>query len=157
MSEIDYLTALGRTPSGLFIVTSAFEDRRAAFLGSFVQQASFSPLIFSAAVHPERYPYELMSRSKKFGLSLIGENDQILLKKFAKGHGPETDPISEVAFETVADVPLLKDGLGGAVFEIIAEAKPGDHVIVFGRVLDGRLYDAERKPWVHVRKSAKNY
>lgn len=157
MSEQDYLTALGRTPSGLFIVTSAANGRQAAFLGSFVQQASFSPLIFSVAVHPERYPYELMSQSKKFGLSLVGENDQILLKKFAKGHGPESDPISEVSFEVVEGVPLLKDALGGAVFEIIDESKPGDHVIVFGQVLAGRLYDAERKPWVHVRKSAKNY
>lgn len=151
------LAVLGKVPSGLFIVTAAREDKRAAFLGSFVQQASFEPVIFSIAVHPDRYPYSLISKSKRFALNVVPENDEILLKTFAKGHGPETDPISGVDHEYFQGMPLLKDAIGGAVFEVVSEIKPGDHAIVFGRALDGKIFHADKKPWVHVRKSAKNY
>lgn len=157
LNEQDVLAALGRTPSGLFIVTAAHEGRRAAFLGSFVQQASFAPVIFSVAIHPERYPYQIVHTAKKFALNIVPEGDQILMQKFAKGHGPESDPIAEVEHEIVAGVPLLKAALGGAVFDVVGETRPGDHVLVFGQAVDGRLYNADKKPWVHVRKSAKNY
>lgn len=155
--ESDFLAVLGKVPSGLFIVTAAHEGKRAAFLASFVQQASFEPLIFSVAVHPERLPYALITTSGKFALNIVSEIDSVLIKTFAKGHGPDTDPIATVTHEDVAGVPLLKDALGGAVFEVVHEARPGDHAIIFGKAIDGRLYRQDVKPWVHTRKSAKSY
>lgn len=155
--DMDFVQVLGRTPSGLFIVTAAHQNERAAYLASFVQQASFSPLIFSIACHPDRYPYRLIRESKKFGLSIIPEDDKILLKTFAKGHGPDEDLIATVDFQDVSTVPLLKDSLGGAVFEVVNEIKPGDHAIFYGNVLGGALFSTDTKPWVHVRKSALSY
>lgn len=156
-NDLNHLNAMGKTPSGLFIVTAKSGEKQAAFLGSFVQQASFDPLVFSVAVHPDRYPYTLMNESKKFGLTIIPEGDKTLLKTFAKGHGPDEDLIATVSHELVEDVPLLKDGLGGCVCEIVHEAKPGDHTIVFGKVIAGSYYQPEAKPWVHTRKSALSY
>lgn len=155
--DTDFVQALGRIPSGLFIVTAAHQNERAAYLASFVQQASFSPLIFSIACHPGRYPYHIIRDSKKFGLSVIPEGDKILMKTFAKGHGPEEDLIATVDFQDVNGVPLLKDSLGGAVFEVVNEIKPGDHAIFYGTAIAGALFSADAKPWVHVRKSALSY
>lgn len=156
-NESECLILLGKVPSGLFIVTAAHEGKRAAFLGSFVQQASFEPVIFSIAVHPDRYPYSLIEKSKRFALNIVPEGDEILLKTFAKGHGPESDPIATVEHSTFQGLPLLKDAVGGAVFEVVGEVKPGDHAIVFGKALDGIIFHADKRPRVHVRKSAKNY
>lgn len=155
--DMDFVQALGRTPSGLFIVTAVHQNERAAYLASFVQQASFSPLIFSIACHPDRYPYHIIRDSKKFGLSVIPEGDKILMKTFAKGHGPEQDLIATVDFQEVSGVPLLKDSLGGAVFEVTNEIRPGDHAIFYGTAIDGALFSTDAKPWVHMRKSALSY
>ena len=155
--ETPFVQALGRTPSGLFIVTAQAGDKRAAYLASFVQQASFSPLVFSIACHPDRYPYSLIKESGKFAINLIPEGDQVLMKTFAKGHGPEDDLIATVDFENIEGVPVLKDAIGAAVFEVTDEVKPGDHAIIFGKALDGVFYQESKSPWVHIRKSALTY
>ncbi len=149
--------ALGRVASGLFVVTSVHEGKRAAYLASFVQQVSFDPLVFAIACHPERYPYQLIKASGKFGLSILPDNDKVLLKTFAKGYGPTEDPLSSISTHVILDVPLLKDALAGAVFEVTSETKPGDHVVFFGKALDGVVFDEALKPWVHVRANALNY
>lgn len=155
--DTPFVQTLGRTPSGLFIVTASAEGKHAAYLASFVQQASFAPLVFSIACHPDRYPYELIQKSKKFAINLIPEGDKVLMKTFAKGHGPEENPFENVDFEMIEDVPVLKDAIGGAVFEVTHQIQPGDHAILFGKALDGTYYQQDAKPWVHIRKSALGY
>ena len=111
----------------------------------------------SIACHPERYPYTLIKKSQRFGLNVIPEGDKVLMKTFAKGHGPDEDLIASVAHEMVEGVPLLKDALGSAVCEVSEEIKPGDHAIFYGEVKAGLLFDESAKPWVHIRKSALSY
>ena len=152
-----FVQVLGKIPSGLFVVTAAHNGQRAGFLASFIQQVSFSPLIIAVACHPARYPYQLMRESHRFGISLIPDDDKILMKKFAKGHGPEEDLIMDIEHEDVEGVPLLKNSLGGAAFEIVEVVQPGDHMVVFGQVLDGKSYQSEKQPWVHIRKHALTY
>lgn len=155
--DTPFVQALGKVPSGLFIVTTEHDGKYAGFLASFVQQVSFEPLVFAVACHPGRYPYELISKSKKFAINVIPEGDSILMKTFAKGHGPDENPFSDVGHELIEGVPVLKDALGAAVFEMTDEATPGDHAVLFGKALDGALFDETKKPWVHVRKSALSY
>jgi len=153
----DYIRALGKIPSGLFIVTAADGDQRAAYLASFVQQVSFDPLLICIACHPDRYPYSIIKKSKKFAINIIPENDKVLMKSFAKGHGPDEDPMASVSLEVCDGLPLLKDAIGSAVCEVINETKPGDHALFFGKPKDGILFDESVSPWVHVRKSALSY
>lgn len=155
--DTPFIQALGRVPSGLFIITTAADGKRAGYLASFVQQASLSPVIFSIACHPDRYPYQLMQKSGKFAVNVLLENDKQLMKTFAKGHGENEDPFASLPLQEIDGIPLLKDALGGAVFNIIEEIKPGDHVIFFGAPVNGALFDANARPWVHLRKSAISY
>lgn len=159
MSEVKdpILNTLGRVPSGLFIVTSADGERKAGFLASFVQQASFEPLLFSVAMQKDRYPYELMQASKRFAINIIPEHDNALIKAFVKGHGPDEDPFQDIEFEILEDVPVLKHALGGVVCEVVEEIEPGDHVIVFGKPIAGKMWDENLKPKIHIRKSAGHY
>lgn len=155
--DTKFVKALGKVASGLFIVTAADGDRRAAFLASFVQQASFDPLIFSVACHPDRYPHELITQSKKFAINVIPEGDKVLMSTFSKGHGPESDPLASVSMEICEGVPLLKDAIGGAVCQVVDQVQPGDHTLFFGKPIGGALFDENLKPWTHVRKSALSY
>lgn len=152
-----YAKALGKVPSGLFVITAADGDRQAAYLASFVQQVSFDPLIFSVACHPQRYPCEVIRRTKKFGLNILAEDHHHLLRLFAKGHGPDENPVAKTPVHMMHGVPLLRESLGGAVFDVIDQSQPGDHVVFYGLARDGALFNDGLKPWVHVRKSALTY
>lgn len=155
--ETPFVKALGKVPSGIFIVTTEHEGKLAGYLASFVQQVSFEPLVFAIACHPDRYPYSLISKSKKFAINVLPEGDSVLMKAFAKGHGPEDNPFIELDHDLIESVPVLKDALGAAVFEVTEEVCPGDHVVFFGKAVDGTFFDETKKPWVHVRKSALSY
>lgn len=155
--ETDFVRAFGKTPSGLFIVTAAFENQQAGYLASWVQQASFTPLVFSVACHPSRYPYQIIKAAKKFALNLIPEGDKILLKTFAKGHGPETNPFENIEHTLLDDVPVLKNAIASVVCEVASETQPGDHVLFFGEVKNGMVFDETKKSWVHLRQSALSY
>jgi hypothetical protein len=51
----DWARALGRIPSGLFILTARFEDQSTGMLASWVQQVSFDPPLVSVAVKKGRF------------------------------------------------------------------------------------------------------
>lgn len=153
----DYIKLLGRVPSGLFIVTASDGESKCGFLASFVQQVSFQPLLFSVACHPDRYPYSIIKKAKRFAINVIPDSDKILIKTFAKGSQPGEDLFAGIAHDMVQGVPLLRDAIGSAVCDVVSEVKPGDHAVFFGEAIDGRLFDAELKPSIHVRRSALSY
>src|SRR5436305_9837510 len=80
--------ALGRIPSGVFILTAAHGGETAAMMASWVQQASFDPPAISIAVAKERAIVDLIKSSKLLALSVIPQGDTTLMKKYARGIKP---------------------------------------------------------------------
>src|SRR3954451_12210986 len=77
--------ALGRIPSGVFIVTAGEGEHAAAMMASWVQQAAFAPPMVSVAIANGRPMQETIAREKKFVLNVVGEHDHALMKKYARG------------------------------------------------------------------------
>src|SRR5690554_6461350 len=93
--------ALGRIPSGLFILTAQYEDRRAGMLASWVQQVCFEPPMICVAVGKGRPIMPLISESRSFGLCQIADGERVMLRKFASGSELGEDPF--LGFEMVQD------------------------------------------------------
>jgi flavin reductase (DIM6/NTAB) family NADH-FMN oxidoreductase RutF len=91
-------------------------------------------------------------------LNLLAEKQAALLKHFAKGFEP-----GEAAFEGLEikhcprGVPFLCEALGYIECEPVRHADSGDHRIFLANVVRGKLFDADAKPMVHIRKSGANY
>ncbi len=151
------LQILGKVPSGLFIVTTAFQGKRAGFLASFVGQVSLDPVIFSVACQNGRYAGDLIKKAQTLAINVLPDSDKVLLKTFAKGHGPDTDPFAGLGFEDYEGIPLLKDAIGAVVLKVADQKIIGDHEIFYGAPVYGTSFDSELRPWVHVRKSAEHY
>ena len=60
--------AIGRIPSGVYILTVRHENRSGAILASWVQQASFDPPALSIALAKGRGIVDAIHASKKLGL-----------------------------------------------------------------------------------------
>jgi flavin reductase (DIM6/NTAB) family NADH-FMN oxidoreductase RutF len=149
---------VGRIPSGLFIVTLAKEGRKEGFLGSWIQQASFSPLMISLALQPGGASWALMQETGRFCVNIVGHNNNGVMKPFWGAYKPGVDHFEGLATEVSARGNiLLPDCLAALECELRSHTQPGDHVIVVAEVVETRFFKPEDKPMSHVRKSGEGY
>jgi flavin reductase (DIM6/NTAB) family NADH-FMN oxidoreductase RutF len=158
MPEVaDAALAVGKIPSGLFIVTACQGDRKEGYLGSWIQQASFSPLLLNLAIRPGRPCYDLIRASGRLGINIVGHKNGGMMKPF---WSPEagTDPFAGLEWDRSERGNIrLASALAFLDCEVRSSFTPGDHEILFVEVVDGRVLQAEDKPLSHVRKSGMGY
>ncbi|AWM39653.1 Diflavin flavoprotein A 1 [Gemmata obscuriglobus] len=149
--------ALGRVPSGLFVLTAKSGDRETGMLASWVQQCSFHPPQVSVALNNQRYALEWLGAGATFVVNVIPEGGKALVAHFGKGFEP-----GEAAF-TGLDVrrdgpapPVLLAAHAYLVCRVANRVAVGDHTLVIGEVTAGGvLHDA--KPTIHTRKNGLRY
>lgn len=158
MEQHDELArALGRVPSGIFVLTARDDQHDWAMLASWVQQAGFEPPQVTVAVSADRPMGRLLAEGRPFVLNVLADEHQALLRQFAK---PADDP--ERLFEgrelarTGAGIVVLTESLAHLECVPRSSLPAGDHVIHLAEVTAGRLRHAHR-PMVHVRKSGRHY
>jgi 3-hydroxy-9,10-secoandrosta-1,3,5(10)-triene-9,17-dione monooxygenase reductase component len=153
-------TAVGHIPSGLFIV--AVQDSKSntidGYLASFVQQVSFNPLIVSLAIKPGRPAYDLIMSGKPFAINIVGDHDKNYLKHFWKGYDPQSNPFAEIPHQIGENGGVILNQAKSAIeCQLVESVKPGDHEVVFAKVLSSYVLNEESKPMVHIRKSGADY
>lgn len=151
--------ALGRIPSGLFVLTAEHEDRRAGMLVSWVQQMCFQPPMLSVAVGKGRPIMPLISESRRFGLCQLGDDDKLLMRKFAGGVELDEDPFLglELVHGGGVEVPVLANAM--AYMECVLACHldvEGDHDLFVGQIVGGKLNRAV-DPKIHIRTNGLRY
>src|SRR4051794_18681355 len=76
--------ALGRVPSGIFILTAMHDGKSDAMMASWAQQASFSPPGESVASAKGRLIGELIRARKLLALSVLPNDDKTLMNLYAR-------------------------------------------------------------------------
>jgi flavin reductase (DIM6/NTAB) family NADH-FMN oxidoreductase RutF len=162
MSEISKeqkAAGVGAIPSGLFIIcTKDSEGTANGFLGSWVQQVSFDPLLVALCINPSRPGYEEIMAGKPFSINVVGEHEKNYLKHFWRGYSPEDNPFkSEIQHTDLSEAVAMKDAKSVIVCRLKESLNPGDHHIVVAEVIDSVVNDEEAKPMVHIRKTGLDY
>lgn len=157
MATAEFAPALGRIPSGIFIVTYRGPATEAALLASWVQQCSFDPPMVTLAVRKGREFAELLSEGASFAVNILAEGQKELLGHFGKGLPLDQLPRAEERVARPEGVSaVLREAVGVLHCQVAGRHEAGDHLIILGRIIGGSLHD-ESKPMVHVRKSGMNY
>lgn len=150
-------TALGRIPSGLFVVTTIVRDKPVGFLGSLVQQVGFEPPVVCIAMAKDRPQSTWFARSGRFALSILDESSMALravfLKRLPDGESP-FDGLRVGAAQSGS--PVLLDALAWIDCRIVGTHDTGDHTVFFGEVEEAGVQRSGR-PHVHVRKNGLSY
>lgn len=149
--------ALGRIPSGLFILTAGHEDRRGGMLCSWVQQLCFEPPMVSVAVAKGRPIMPLISESRKFGLCQLSKDEKVILRKFSAGWDANEDPF--LGFDLLPNtsgIPIFAGAMAHMECELAAHLDvEGDHDLFVGKILAAGTTGAE--PIVHLRTNGLRY
>jgi len=144
--------ALGRVPTGLYIVTTRVGETPLGFVGSFVVQVGFEPPTVCVAIGSGRTHLAAVRESGRFAVSILDGASQGLMGAFFKGD----------AFERVEHVdspggmPVLPGALAWLDCAVSGEHGVGDHVVVFGTVEHAAL-QREGDPSVHLRRNGLGY
>lgn len=151
--------AIGRIPSGLFVLTT-FSDAGtpAGMLVSWAQQASFSPPLVSVALGRDRGLREPLERAGIFALSILGRDDRALAGIFSRPAEPGApSPFDRVPTETLSSgLVVLQGALAFVECRLFEKVPAGDHVIYFGEVESGGVF-RDGEPSVHTRKTGFQY
>jgi flavin reductase (DIM6/NTAB) family NADH-FMN oxidoreductase RutF len=149
--------ALGRIPSGLFILTARHGDHETGMLASWVQQCSFEPPQVTIALKKGRDVLDWLTDGASFVLNVLPEGAKSLIGHFGKGF-----ELGQPAFEGLkvarerGVAPVLLAAHAYLVCRVVSRVEAGDHMLLIGRVLAGAVLNPGH-PTVHVRKNGLKY
>lgn len=149
--------ALGRIPSGLFVISWRDGEADRTMLASWVMQAGFTPPSVSVAVAPTRDLLAAIDRGIPFVVNVLGESQRGLLSRFGKPSNPGEDPFAGLdTLRTPWGTAALAAAAGWIECRGTSRAAAGDHVVVVAEVVGGESGSAGA-PLVHVRKNGLRY
>ncbi|MFY9658080.1 MAG: flavin reductase family protein [Methylocystis sp.] len=131
-----------RLTQGVYVVGVAQGETRNAFTAAWVMQASFDPMLLVLSISRRHSSYALLKQSGAFSVNVLKKSQLPLAAHFGQAAG--ADKLASVAW-TVGrtGAPLLGDALAWFECQLVSEHPAGDHMLALGRVIDGRLLDAE--------------
>ena len=150
--------ALGRIPSGIFILTTTYQGRSTGMLASWVQQAGFAPPMVTVAVRRDRYVADWIAGSGRFTLNQVAAGNKALLKHFGRGFGPDDEAFAGIALrDDSRDGPVLAGAMAYLRAEVAGCIDGGDHRVFLATVVNGERLDPGAEPMIHLRKSGLHY
>jgi len=149
--------ALGRTPTGLYIVTTLDGASPVGFVGSFLVQVGIEPPVVCVAVGKARGPLAAMRATGRFGVSVLDAQSQGLMSAFFGKFEPGQTPFDKLEVgHGPQGSPYLEGSLAWLECRVTGEHELEDHVVIFGEVEAGaQLRDGD--PSVHLRKNGLGY
>jgi flavin reductase (DIM6/NTAB) family NADH-FMN oxidoreductase RutF len=149
--------ALGRIPSGLFVLTAGRGGDETGMLASWVQQCSFEPPQVSVALRKGRDVLEYLTDGAAFVLNVVPENGKALIAHFGKGFGPGEPAFEGLEVRRDGDTPpVLAAAHAYLDCRVAGRCDAGDHVLVVARVVAGAVLHPGG-PITHVRKNGLKY
>jgi flavin reductase (DIM6/NTAB) family NADH-FMN oxidoreductase RutF len=149
--------ALGKIPSGLFVLTARQGAATTGMLASWVQQCSFEPPRLTVAIKEGRDISAWLREGATFTLNILDDTQTDMIVHFGRGfdlgqpafEGLEVEPADEGG-------PVLSEALAFLECRVEARYPAGDHELIVGRALRGKLL-GEGQPMVHIRKTGFHY
>jgi flavin reductase (DIM6/NTAB) family NADH-FMN oxidoreductase RutF len=151
--DAEIAAALGRIPSGLFVVAWRDGEADRCMLASWIMQAGFSPPLVSVAVASTRDLLAALDQGRSFAVSVLAESQRPLLARFGK---PTPDAFAGLdVHRTESGAAALADAAAWLECRPGARVAHGDHVVVLAEVVAAGGRGTE--PAIHVRKNGLRY
>ena len=146
--------AIGRIPSGVYVIIAQRGAQKIGMMGSWVAQAGFEPPCVSVAVSPEREVYSAIQESGRFSINVLSNENMNLMKAFSRYSPEQFEGID--CTETEHGV-VLNEAVAVMHCTLKGQFEGADHHLLIGEVVDGAYLNHELAPMVHLRKSGFNY
>ena len=136
-----------RLTFGVYAVGVVDGPRRDAFTAAWIMQASFDPLLLAISINPGNASYELLHASGGFTVNVLKKGQLELARRLGTRSGRDEDKLAGIrSHPGRTGAPILDDALAYFECELMGRTRAGDHELVLGRVMDGKILDAAGAP-----------
>lgn len=136
--------ALALLPGGDFLMTSAFEGKRAGHVVRSVQVCSEVPVLLCVAARKGHSIAPLIRDSHSFAICLVGASETALLKRFEQEWAPDEigDAFDALAVETLrSQSPVIKRSVAAIDCEVVRHFDlEADHELFIGSPTAAKIY-----------------
>jgi flavin reductase (DIM6/NTAB) family NADH-FMN oxidoreductase RutF len=148
MPAADEISALfHRLTYGVYVIGVADGDRRDAFTAAWVMQVSFDPLLLALSINPDNASYQLLHAGRAFTVNVLKQGQLELARRFGTRSGRDLDKLAGLNWRPGrTGAPILEEALAYFDCELTDRLRAGDHELVTGRVVDGRILDRNATP-----------
>lgn len=148
LSPLQFRELLGRFATGVTVITTLDSTGKpAGMTASALSAVSLEPPLLLVCVNRSAEFCTVLQRSARFAVNVLASDQEHLSRRFA---AEGIDRFAGVSYETrSAGLPLLSGVVAHIWCEVKGSQDAGDHVVFFGRVVGGQVYD--REPLVHFR------
>jgi len=137
----------GRITLGVYVVGAAHGGRRGAFTAAWVTQASYRPLLLAVSVNPQNASHGILKAGGGFAVSVLKRGQLELARRFGTRAQAGHDKLDGVAWRPGhKGSPVLQEALAYFECELVSCTAAGDHELVVGRVIGGRILDPDAVP-----------
>ena len=145
MSEIAAL--FHRLSYGVYVVGVAAGDRRDGFTAAWVMQASFDPLLLALSINSSNASYELLHAGGGFTVNVLKQGQLELARRFGTRSGRNEDKLAGIPWRPGrTGAPILEQALAYFECELAGRHRAGDHELVLGQVVNGKILDPSAAP-----------
>jgi flavin reductase (DIM6/NTAB) family NADH-FMN oxidoreductase RutF len=135
---------------GVYVVGVADAGRRDGFTAAWVMQVSFDPLLLALSINPEHASYPLLLSGGGFAVSVLKQGQVELARRFGTQSGRDHDKLAGLRWRPGRKgAPILEDALAYFDCELTGRMRSGDHQLVVGRVVDGRILTHDAEPMAY--------
>ena len=137
-----------RLTQGVYVVGVVHGEVRNAFTAAWVMQVSFDPLLLALSINPHHSSYGLLKEGGAFSVNVLKKGQLELAAHYGRPAGAEKLALIEW-MASRNGVPLLLESLAWFECQVVGEHPAGDHVLVLGKVIDGKLLDSKAEPMTY--------
>lgn len=143
----DVAALFRRLTLGVYAVGVTDGQRRDAFTAAWIMQASFDPLLLAVSINPDNASYELLHATGSFTVNVLKQGQFDLARRLGTRSGRDEDKLSGVRTRPGRlGSPILEDSLAYFECELMGRTRAGDHELVLGKVVDGKVLDRNAIP-----------
>lgn len=148
MVQKDFKSICGQYTTGITVVTTKHNGKPHGFTANSFTSVSLEPAIVLFCLKTASETNAAFQASKNFAINILSEKQETISNAFASSENSQ-----EARFEQVEllpnVIPVIKGVLGYLTGKIIKSEIIGDHIVYYGKVINGKCF--EGKPLLYTK------
>jgi flavin reductase (DIM6/NTAB) family NADH-FMN oxidoreductase RutF len=140
MNEKEFRALCGQFATGVTVITTSQNGSPFGFTANSFTSVSLDPQIVLFCLKTESATNKAFPESKRFTINILSEKQEDISNTFANPKNSQKERFGTVELAEHS-LPVLKGTLGYMAGEIIQNHEVGDHMVYYGKVTDGQLFE----------------
>lgn len=132
MDDRLFRDAMGKFATGITVITADYNNEIIGMTVNAFMSISLEPKLIAISIDESASMYDKLQETKKFGVSILTEDQKYLSMIFAK----QIEPDQEIDYVRQSDIPVIRNSLVTLSTEVKNMVKAGDHMIFIAEVTD---------------------